>query len=79
MSTLKPKDLDYVLRAITLLVIWTAVGWLPMAVLGFALGYLLGGGTNVHTTGGALWGIFLYIPLGILGYWIYLKRSLIWS
>lgn len=53
MSILKPKDGDYIVRGIFLLLGWACVGWIPLAVLG---GIFAGpGGAAV----GLIFGIFI--------------------
>lgn len=63
MSILKPKDGDYIVRGIFLLLGWTCVGWIPFAVLGAILA----------GAGGAAVGLFIGIIAGVLCYWLYLK------
>jgi hypothetical protein len=62
---------------IDLIIAWLIIGWIPMGALGFGIGLIWGHLTNqpaAFTTGGALIGMFLYIPLGIIADLIHLKR-----
>ncbi|QED11657.1 membrane protein [Arthrobacter phage Qui] len=63
MSILKPKDGDYIVRGIFLLLGWTCVGWVPFAVLGAILA----------GAGGAAVGLFIGVIVGIVLFWLYLK------
>lgn len=60
MSILNPKDGDYIVRGIFLLLGWTLAGWVPFAVLG---GILAGtGGATIGLLAGVLFGPFILYP-----------------
>lgn len=64
MSILRPKDGDYIVRGLFLLIGWSVFGWIPVAVVGG----LLGG------AGGAAVGLLSsLIIIGPFGYFRYLK------
>lgn len=65
MSMFRPKDGDYIVRGITLLLAWFAVGWMPFAFIGA----LLAG------AGGAAIGLFVSVPIGVALYDAYLKTD----
>lgn len=62
MSVLRPKDGDYIVRGIILLLGWTLFGWMPFALAGA----LLAG------PGGAAIGLLVGIAVGVLLYGPYL-------
>lgn len=76
MSILRPKDgEEYIDRGLALLVIWFCVGWVVTGGLGLLVGLFLNhatGETN-WTTGSTLTGMATYIPVGVIGYDLYLK------
>lgn len=63
MSILRPKDGDYIVRGLYLLLAWTVLGWFPVTVIGGILG----------GAGGAAIGIFLALFGTPVIYWRYLK------
>lgn len=63
MSLLRPKDGDYIVRGLFLLIAWTFLGWIPFAAVG---GILAG-------AGGAFVGAVIGIFFGVFLYWRYLK------
>ena len=69
MSILKPKDGDYIVRSIFLLVGWCCIGWVPFAFVG---GILAG-------AGGATLGFAVAYFSAPFVYWAYLKLDLIYS
>lgn len=63
MNILRPKDGDYIVRGIFLLLGWICTGWTLLTFLG---GVIAG-------SGGALVGCFIGIGVGFYGYYRYLK------
>jgi hypothetical protein len=63
MSIIRPKDGDYIVRGLFLLIVWTFLGWIPFAAVG---GILAG-------AGGAFFGAVTGIFFGVFLFWRYLK------
>jgi hypothetical protein len=57
---------------------WMIIGWFPMGglglIVGLILGYLMGMPPNEFTTGGAITGMVLYIPVGVIVHNLYVKH-----
>lgn len=66
MSLLKPKNEDYILRGLIFLTVWFVFGWTLMGGLGFVL----------FGEWGSIIGLLVYIPLGLLGFNLYLDWGL---